>query len=202
MLALWFSRLALAAFAVVLTGCAATPPKEPIRLSGVPKPSLEILRIQDGRKADAAASETVQLVAGEGARIPTHLIDPDALQVFNALLNEYLEAQTVKPLTETFAVSRLDVLIMKGKALPVTPPPGVEGYAGYLGAAIGKMMAQAYENSKVPDFVRASLTMKSSSRELSCDGSYSIYSGQIAEATMAALKNAAIDCGRDFLPGR
>jgi hypothetical protein len=151
-LRVWFLRFATVALGLLLIGCAATAPKEQMRLGDFPKVSVEIVRLKDERKAESQTSETVEMVSGQGARIANNMITPDALQVVTAYLNEYLAEKSVAPFTATLTVTRLDVAVIRGKGSPVSTPPGAEGYLGYGGAASGRLMFQAFEDAKAPNF--------------------------------------------------
>lgn len=193
-------RFAALAIALVLIGCAATAPKEPIRLTELPKIGSEIVRIGDARSPDAQSGETVQMPSGQGTRVPTSLISPDPILVIKAFVNEYLEEKSVKPLAETFSIAKLDVAVLRGKGATVTTPPGAEGYLGYGGAAIGRLMFQAFEDAKAPNFVEAAMVLKSDARELTCAGRSFIDKEQTATATLLALRYAAYQCGLHLLP--
>ena len=196
----WIQRAACLTSAFVLVGCAATAPKEQIRLSDLPKLNAEIVRMVDARLASAQTGETVQMASGQGVRIPSSQISPDPIQVIKVFVNEYLEEKSVKPLTASFAVTKLDVAILKGKGSTVTPPPGAEDVFGFAGAALAKGIFQTYEDIKAPNFIEAVAVLKSDARELICAGRSSIDKDQTADATLLALRNAAYQCGLHLLP--
>lgn len=193
-------RIALIAVSALLFGCAAMAPKEPLRLGEIPKISTEIVKLQDARKGIQSSNEKLQMLSGEGARIPDAMINPEALQVFAAYLNEYMVEKSIAPLTTTFQVVRLDVAVLKGKAPPVAPSPGAEGYMGYVGAALGKMMAQAVADAGIPNYVEAAVDLESGTRKIQCGGRSSIDKDQTAAATLIALKNSGYSCGFHLLP--
>ena len=190
-----FACLAIA----LLAGCASTPPPlEKAQQLPVTLNPAHPAWLKDARDAEALKSPTFATTYGNrvASRTPEALIGPRPLAVMNHHFVEFFKEMSNSPKTVPVTVVRLDIGLTKGKAPAVGDSPGAEGYMGYAGAALAKMMAQAIADRRSPDYVIVETHVSADGRLHDCGSLSPIKDGDVAQAMAQALYFSARTCGR------
>lgn len=192
--------ITLACLAVaLLAGCASTPaPVDKVQQLPVTLNLSHPAWLTDARDAEALKTPTFDTTYGNrvASRTPEALIGPKPVAVLNHHFVEFFKESGTQPKTLPINVKRLDVGLAKGKAGAVGNSPGAEGYAGYLGAALGRMMAQAIADGRSPDYVIVETHLTVDGRLHDCGSLSPINNGAVAQAMSEALTYSARNCGR------
>jgi hypothetical protein len=184
-----------------LLGCAAIAPTEVIQVSNLSTLPATQLKVEDARSTEEKEATTVQTFMGPGARVVDSMIDPEPKKLVAPLLAEFFESQKYQTYQTLFLrMQRFDVAVVKGRAGPIANAPGAEGYLGYAGAALGKMMVQAFADAGAANVMVVELRLHDGSNAIGCNGALSMRSLSAAQALEGALRGAIRSCGAYFLP--
>lgn len=190
-----FAGLAMA----LLAGCASTPPplEKAQQLPVALNPSHPAW-MKDGRDLEALKTPTFATTYGSrvASRIPEALTTPKPMPVLQHHFVEFFKEMSASPKTVPVTVTRLDIGLTRGKAQAVGDSPGAEGYMGYVGAAMAKMMAQAIADGRTPDYVIVETHVSADGRLHDCGSLSPIKDGDVAQAMAQALYFSARTCGR------